>query len=198
MTAGLPISRATGPACIVAGAGAIVTTIVGVGAITPGYRPLTDAVSRLGSPDEPHALLARAGLALFGLLVIAGAQALGEHTPGRERLLAWLVGGFGAAAVVAGLAPKDPPGAPHTVTSQIHVASAIAGGAVLLVAMALVAGSATVRSVRLRATAVCALTTCFVVVFPFTWGTPIYGLVELLLLGLAVGWLVSLAIRLCR
>ena len=34
-----------------------------------------------------------------------------------------------------------------------------------------------------------------VVVFPFTWGSPVYGLLELLLLALAVAWLVALALR---
>jgi hypothetical membrane protein len=181
-------------ASIVASAGTFVATIVGVGLITPGYRPWADAVSRLGSYDEPYALLWRAGFMLFGLLVVAGSAPLGPRVPGRERLLARLVGGFGAAAVVAGLAPKDPPGAVHTLVSQIHVASTLVGGSMLLTAMALVAQYAPRRTDRLTATRVLALTVLAVVVFPFTWGTPVYGVIELLMLTLAVAWLVTLAV----
>jgi hypothetical membrane protein len=196
MIARPPVSlRTPRLACVFASAGALWTTIVCAAAITPGYRPFTDAVSRLGSPDEPHALLARAGFVLFGLLVVAGAGALGEHAPGKERVLAWLIGGFGAAAIMAGLASKDPPGSPHTFMSQIHVASTIVGGAALLAAMALVARHAPRRSDRRTSSTVAALTTIGVVVFPFTWGSTAYGLVELLLLALAVAWLVALALR---
>lgn len=181
--------------CVIASAGAIGMTVLVVGALTPGYRPLADAVSRLASHDEPYALLARAGLVLYGLLVIAGAGPLGEHAPGKERLLAFLIGGYGAAAVVAGLAQKDPPKSAHSFTSQIHVASTLIGGAMLLAAMALVARYAPDRPDRRTATTIGALTTLGVVIFPFTWGSPIYGLVELLLLFLAVAWLVVLASR---
>jgi hypothetical membrane protein len=188
-------SRAARLACIVASAGALWTSIIVVGAITPGYRPLADAVSRLGSPDEPHASLMRAGFVLFGLLVVAGAGALGEHASGKERPLACLIGGFGAAAIVAGLAPKDPPQSAHTLTSQIHVDATIVGGAMLLAAMALVARYGPRRTDRRIARTVGALTMLVVVVFPFTWGSAIYGLLELLLLALAVVWLVALALR---
>ena len=187
--------RAARLACIVASAGALWTTIIVVGALTPGYRPLADAVSRLGSPDEPHALLTRAGFVLYGLLVVAGASALGESAPGRERVLASLIVVFGAAAVVSGLAPKDPPRRAHTLTSQIHIDATIVGGAALLAAMALVARCARCRTDRRIACSVGALTSLIVVVFPFTWGSPVYGLLELLLLALAVAWLVTLAFR---
>ena len=114
---------------VVASAGVLATTIVVAGVLTPGYRPLVDAVSRLGSHDEPHASLLRAGLVLYGALVLTGAGALTRVTPGKERLLAFMIGTFGAASIVAGLAPKDPPGGTHTLISRIHVDADIVGGA---------------------------------------------------------------------
>ena len=121
------------PHCVLA------ATIIVVGAMTPGYRPWADAVSRLASRDEPRRLLARAGLVSYGVLVVVGAGPLADREPQHRKPLAWLIVGFGRAGVVAGLVPKDPPWTPHTFTSSVHVASTIVGGAMLLAAMALVA-----------------------------------------------------------
>jgi hypothetical membrane protein len=180
---------------ILASAVVLAATIVVVGALTPGYSQLSETVSRLGSRGQPHTVLARAGLVLYGLLVVIGAGALGARAPGKERMLAVLVGGFGVAGVVAGIAPKDPPDGPHTLTSQIHVTAAITGGAMLMVAMVLVARYAQLRSDRLAAAVAIAITTSGVIVFPFLWGTAIYGLVERVLLATGSGWLVVLAFR---
>jgi hypothetical membrane protein len=160
-------------------------TLVVIGTATPGYRPWADAFSRLGSYDEPHAVLARAGIVVYGLLVGIGAGPLGGRVPRRTaRLLAFVVAGYGVAAVVAGIAPKDPPGTPHTATSQIHVA-----------AMLLVAVDAVDPAERRVAVAVFVVTACAAVAFPFTWGTEIYGVVELLMLATASLWLAELALR---
>ena len=181
---------------VVASAGVLAATIVVTGLLTPGYRPLVDAVSRLGSRDEPHASLLRVGLVLYGMLVVAGAGALGRSLPGRERVLAFLVGGFGVASIVAGLAPKDPPGSTtHTLISRIHVDADIVGGAMLIAAMALVARCAHTRADRASALAVGVFTLSGVVVFPFTWGAAPYGLIELTLLATASVWLAGLATR---
>ena len=189
-------ARAAALTCMLASAGALAATVVAAGILTPGYRPMADAVSRLGAPDEPHAFLMRAGFVLYGLLVSVGARALAEHVPGKQQLLSALIGGYGAAAIVAGLAPKDPPMSPHTFASEVHVASTIVGGAMLLTAMAVVARCASLRAERRSASGVLAFTSLGVVVFPFTWGSPFYGLVEILLLTLAETWLVTLAYHL--
>ena len=182
--------------CIPASAVVLATTVITVGSVTPGYRPLADAVSRLGSHDEPHAVFIRIGFVAYGLLVLAGAGPLGAHLPGRERVLAVLIGGYGGAAVIAGLAPKDPPRSRHTMVSHVHVDATLVGGAMLIVAMALVARYAPLSADRITATVVGALTTTGVVIFPFMWGSSIYGLIEIALLTMATLWLVVLSVRL--
>jgi hypothetical membrane protein len=180
--------------CIIASAVVLASTIIVVGALTPRYSQLAETVSRLGSRGQPHASLARAGLVFYGLLVVVGAGPLAARVPGKERLLAWLIGGYGAASVVAGVAPKDPEHGPHTLTSQIHVGAAIAGGAMLMTAMALVARYAPQRDDRIRAATVLGAALLGVAVFPFLWGSFVYGLVERALLAMAVGWLITLAL----
>jgi hypothetical membrane protein len=180
---------------VVASSAVLTATVVAAGLVTPGYRPLVDAVSRLGSSDEPHASILRTGLVLYGALVLAGAGALGRVVPGRKRLLACLIGTFGVASVVAGLAPKDPPGSTHTLISRMHVDADIVGGAMLVAAMVLVARSARLPADRRTAWLALTLTTLGVIAFPFTWGAAPYGLIELLLLAIASTWLVALALR---
>jgi hypothetical membrane protein len=180
---------------VVASAAVLVTTVAVAGTVTPGYRPLADAVSRLGSHDEPHAWILRFGLTAYGILVLVGSGPLSAIVPTRARLVALLVAGYGLAAIVAGVAPKDPPRSPHTLTSQIHVAATLVGGAVLLTAMAIASCRAPVRSDRRLARIVGSLTTLGVIIFPFAWGSPVYGLLEMLLLGAATLWLVALALR---
>lgn len=187
--------RAVRRACIIASAVVLASTIIVVGALTPGYSQLAETVSRLGSRGQPHAILARVGLVLYGVLVVFGAGPLGARIPAKERLLVGLVGGYGAASVVTGLAPKDPAYGPHTLTSQIHVGAAIAGGAMLVAAMVLVARYAPRRRERVSAATVLGLALLGIAVFPFLWGTFVYGLVERALLALAVGWLVTLAVE---
>jgi hypothetical membrane protein len=171
----------------------LVATVVVVGSITPGYSQMADTVSRLGSPGQPHAWVARTGFVLYGLLVAAGAGSLGGQAPGRPRTLTWLVRGYAAAAVVAGLASKDPPGPVHTTTSQVHVVATIVGGGLLVAAMALVAHRTTARAARLVAVSFAAVTLMGAVVFRLTWGSSYYGLVERVLLAAGALWVASLA-----
>lgn len=162
---------------------ALVTTIVVVGALTPGYSQSSDTVSRLASPGQPFALVASAGFILYGLLVLAGALTFGDRLVGR------LVAVYGAAAVVAGLAPKDPPDGVPTLASQVHVDATIVGGVAIIAAMAIVAmRSRRVRSSRLSA-ACCLLTCSLAIAFRFAWGSPIYGLIERAMLAVAMVWL---------
>jgi hypothetical protein len=159
-----------------------------------GYRPWADAVSRLGARDEPYRFFARLGIAAYGALIVVGAGPLGAVVSARTRLVSTLTAVFGCSAVVAGLAPKDPPRAPHTLVSHVHIAATLVGGACLLVAMTVVARHGRDAVTRHRARWFFAVAAVGVVVFPFTWGSRVYGCIEIALLTLASVWLSSLAL----
>ncbi len=194
-TRGIRNARLVG---VVASGFVMLLTVVVVGAITPDYSPMAETVSRLGSSGQPHAWWERSGILIYGVLVFVGAGALGACAPSRERLLAWAISGYGVAAVVSGLAPKDPPHARHTLASQVHVDASIGGGAALLLAMLLVARYAPERKSRAATTTLAGVTAAGIIVFRFTWGSSIYGLVERGLLATAVGWLVYLSLSSLR
>ena len=132
----------------VASAGVLGATVVVAGALTPGYSHRAETISRLGSPGQPLAFLVCAGLVLYGFLVAAAARPLGAAVPGPGRTLAGLLRLYGAASVVAGLAPKDAPGGPHTTGSDVHVAATVVGGAAVVAAMVLAACFAPTRTGR--------------------------------------------------
>lgn len=182
-------------AYIVSGAVVLGATIATVGLLTPGYRPWTDAISRLGARDEPFRVLWRSGFAVFGLLVVAGAPEFERRLRAHGRALVHLLTGFGACTVVVGIAPKDPPGTVHTMVSRIHVDSAILAGTLILAAMALAARHASSRRDRVVSAAIATSAFVGVAVFPFTWGTAGYGVIELALVAAAVGWLLALSRR---
>jgi hypothetical protein len=162
-------------------------TVVAIGILTPGYRPAVDTVSRLGSPGQPYAAVARAGFVLYGLLVLAGTPAV--RGPRR------LVGAYGVAAIVAGLAPKDAAGAPHTPWSAIHVDAAVLGGVAIVAAMAVVAGDRSGPSWRRRSSlAAAAITVLAALAFRLCWGSPVYGLLERIVLAVPAVWVGSTAL----
>jgi hypothetical protein len=169
--------------------------VVVLGALTPGYDQWSDTVSRLGSPGERWALATRLVFMIYGLLIIAGAGTLRPSVGRHGRTLALLLSLYGVTSIVAGLAPKDQPGAPHTVTSQLHVASTVTGGVLAIAAMMLVARYGLTRRARRAAIVLAPLTGLAAGVFRFTWGTPVYGLLERLVLGLGMGWISVLAAR---
>ncbi|HEY2286443.1 MAG TPA: DUF998 domain-containing protein [Streptosporangiaceae bacterium] len=169
--------------------------VVVLGALTPGYDQWSDTVSRLGSPGERWALATRVVFMVYGLLVISGAGALRPSVGRHGRALALLLRLYGVTCIVAGLAPKDQPGAPHTATSQVHVASTVTGGALAIAAMMLVARYGLTRRARRAALLLAPLTGLAAGVFRFTWGTPVYGLLERLVLGLGMCWISVLAAR---
>jgi hypothetical membrane protein len=179
---------------VAASAALFALAVVVIGALTPGYDQWSETVSRLASPGERWALAARAVFIAYGLLVIAGASTLRHCVQRHGGALALLLALYGAACIVAGLAPKDQPGI-HTATSQLHVASTVAGGALAIGAMVLVARYGLTRRARRTAAALALLTTMASVILRCTWGSPVYGLCERVVLGLGMCWISVLAAR---
>jgi hypothetical protein len=102
---------------------------------------------------------------------------------------------YGMACVIAGVAPKDQPGAAHTAVSQMHVAAAVLAGALAIGAMALVSRCGLTLATRRAAVAMALLTALASGIFKYTWGTQMYGISERLLLGLGMCWISALAAR---
>src|SRR5439155_15329449 len=95
---------------------------------------------------------------------------------------------YATAAVIAGIAPKDLPDTPHTTASQIHVDATILGGVALVLAMILASRRQRRASDRTVASVIASLVVAGAIVYRFTWGTCLYGVVERSLLALAGGW----------
>jgi hypothetical membrane protein len=180
----------------VAGTVAFVAVVLVLGAITPGYRPAAETVSRLGSRGQAHPWAARSLFVAYGLVVLATCAPLAASVTARSRALAASVAVYAVAGVVAGLAPKDPDGVPVTMASQAHVGATIVGGAALVLAMVLVVRSGRQRLDRVVAAAAAVGVVVGAVVFRQTWGRDYYGVVERLLLGVALAWVAWLCLRL--
>jgi hypothetical protein len=75
------------------------------------------------------------------------------------------------------------------------VASTVAGGALAIGAMVLVARYGLTRRARRTAAALALLTTMASVILRCTWGSPVYGLCERVVLGLGMCWISVLAAR---
>jgi hypothetical membrane protein len=178
--------------CVAVSVAMFALAVVVLGALTPGYNPWSDTVSRLGSPGERWALATRVVFMVYGLLVITGAGTLRPSVRRHGRTLALLLSLYGVTCIVAGLAPKDQPGV-HTIASQVHVASTVVGGTLAIGAMLLVARYGRIPRARRAAAVLALLTTAAAVVLRCTWGTPVYGLSERVVLGLGMGWISALA-----
>ena len=181
--------------CAAASSAVLALAVIVIGSVTPVYSQWSDPVSRLASPGEPWALEARAAFAAYGLLVAAGASTLRHYAWHQQHWLARCLALYAAACVVAGVAPKDQPGAAPTFVSQVHVAAAVLAGALLLGAMTLVSRCGVTRTARRAAVAMALLTGLAAGIFSLTWGTQVYGLSERVLLGLGMGWISALATR---
>ena len=172
--------------------------VLALGSLTPGYSQLADPVSRLASSGERWAPEASGLIAIYGAMVIVGSGSLGQYLrrhdlPRRANLLTLLLASYGVACMVVSIAPKNQPGTPPTLISELHVSAAVIGGGMLFGAMGLVARRAASRAVRSTAIAVGVLTAAGAVALRLTWGTHVYGLNERLLLALGMGWLSALA-----
>lgn len=171
---------------------ALAITLTVAARATPGYSGWRDTVSRLGSPGQPWAGLVQAAFIAYGLLVWVGAAPAGRSV----RLgPAWTgsVQLFAAAAIVAGLAPKDLPGQPHTTASQVHVLATVVGGAAVLVAMVLTARHTASDPVRRWSAGGAIGTVIAAGLFRLTWGSAYYGAIERAVLILPITWLTTIA-----
>lgn len=188
MTVAVPGRRARLLALLTAPAPVVVALLVAA-AGTPGYDHGAETISALAAPGRAMAGLARAAIALYGLVVVLAAPELAGRAPARPTVVRAAVWLYGACAVVAGLVPKVLPGNPPTTASHIHVFVALAGGASLLVAMYVVAAGGPDRTERLVAGIATVVVAVASVVFQRTWGTSVYGTAERVVLGTGVAWL---------
>jgi hypothetical membrane protein len=170
-------------------------TVLLTGALTPGYDHRYDTVSRLASPGQPFAMVVRAAIVAVGVLVALTARALRESAATYRRQVSLLIGVAGAAAVVVGVAPKDPPDVDPTTLSQLHVAASLIGAGALVAAMAYATWSSPHGVERRQSAASLTLIAIAGTAFPFTWGSVVYGLLQRVVLLTALAWLVALARR---
>jgi hypothetical membrane protein len=169
---------------LVAGAVVMAVTVLVAGAWTPGYDLRSDTVSRLASPGQPYAAAVRMAIVVDGLLIVAAARRIGA-----QRGLVVL---SGVATVVAGIAPKDPPHVDATMASRLHVGAAVCSQAALIAAMWMVARRGRHAGERRASALAGTVAIAAAVIFPFTWGSMIYGLLERLLLLVPATWLIAI------
>ena len=170
----------------------VVTTVV-AGVATAGYDPRAETVSRLASPGQPLAGPVAASFVLYGILVVAAATPLAARFAPGSRWAGPLVALYGIAGVLCGLAPKDLPDAPPTTASSVHVLATVVGGAAVVAAMA-IAGWRSVRPAEQSAARVALVVTLIsAAAFRATWGTPVYGAIERIVLGAPLVWLTVVA-----
>jgi len=50
--------------------------ILVVGQITPGYNPISDTVSQMGTPESPYAIVLNGGYIIYGILMVLAAYGL--------------------------------------------------------------------------------------------------------------------------
>jgi len=186
------VTRVRTLGALVAGPLLVISTAV-AGMATEGYDPRAETVSRLASPGQPLAMLVATSFVLYGLLVVVGALPLAARFAPGSRCAGPLVAVYGLAGVVCGLAPKDLPGAPPTTASTVHVLATVVGGAAIVGAMA-IAGWPSIRPTEQRLARVALVVTLIsAVAFRATWGTPVYGAIERVVLGAPLVWLTVVA-----
>ena len=166
-------------------------TVLLAGALTPGYDHRYDTVSRLASPGQPFAMVVRSAIVAVGVLVMLTARTVRESDATSRRLVSLLVGVAGVAAVVVGVAPKDPPDVAPTTISQLHVAASLLGVGALVAAMVHVARSSPDRVEERWSAASATLIVIAGAAFPLAWGTVVYGLLQRIILLTALAWLVA-------
>lgn len=92
-----------------------------LGAVTPGYRPVSDFISTLGAVGAPYAVVQQVNFLVFGAAIIAFGIGLHRfYGDGRRprvgTLFVWL---FGLGVLLAGLFQSDL-AAPESTTNVLH------------------------------------------------------------------------------
>jgi hypothetical membrane protein len=127
----------------VAGPVTFVVSWATAGALTPGYSPLTEPVSRLAAAGAPQRPLMNAGFLVFAAAMPISAIPFRSALPGR----AWL------ASVASGIATAAIAATPLGFSGRLDAAHALAAGSayLTLVALPLAASGSLARSGRRRA-----------------------------------------------
>jgi hypothetical membrane protein len=127
----------------VAGPATFVVSWATAGALTPGYSPLSDPISRLAAGGAQHRPLMNAGFLIFAAALPVYAVPLRSALPGR----AWL------AAVATGIGSAGIAATPLGFSDRLDAAHAVAAGStyVALAALPLLARGPLARSGRRRA-----------------------------------------------
>jgi hypothetical membrane protein len=130
----------------VVGPAGFVAAWAGSGAVTQGYSPVRDAISRLAATGAPTRVPMTAGFVCFGLAVPAYASALRDRVPGR----AWVAAATtGVATLGVAAFPLDR----SATTDAIHGGFATVGYASLALTPVLAARSLEVSGHRKSAAA---------------------------------------------
>jgi hypothetical membrane protein len=126
----------------IAGPVAFVTSWATAGALTPGYSPLTEPISRLASEGAPYRPLMNTGFLIFAVAMPVYAVPLRAALPGR----AWL------AAVAAGVGSAGIAATPLGFSDRLDAAHAVAASStyLALAALPLLASGPLSRSGRRR------------------------------------------------
>ncbi|HEY3239218.1 MAG TPA: DUF998 domain-containing protein, partial [Acidimicrobiia bacterium] len=111
----------------VAGPVTFVTSWAVAGALTPGYSPLTEPISRLAAAGASHRPLMNAGFLVFAAAMPVYAVPLRSALPGRAWLAA-VASGVGSAAITA---------TPLDFSDRLDAAHAVAAGSTYLALAAL-------------------------------------------------------------
>ena len=161
-----------------------------VGANTPGYSPVDDAISRLAALHAPHRAFMTGGFVAFGLGLPAYALALRRTLPGWAWITAFATG---VATLGVALAPLD-----TTAGDNFHNLFAIIGYVTLAATPVLAIGAFVRRGAPgwVRYSAVTGAMSGAVLLA--TMAGPLHGLLQRAGLGIADAWIVVTALQMWR
>lgn len=181
-------------------------TVAG-GLVTPGYSHLSDAISELTSSYAPHRFLLAIGFAVYNLalvvLVIGLWRSGAAARSVRSAYLLLLVAAV-AGLLMIGPFPQDMTGASATFAGGVHLMlAALASAAVFAAAVLLGIGWRHDPRWRALARPTFAAAGALAVSAPVGFalvgpGTPYFGLVERVVIGVILGWLCVVAVHALR
>jgi len=157
------------------------------GALTEGYSPIREAISRLGAAGAPTRLLMSAGFVCYGVALPAYGVALRDSLGGRAWLAATVAG---VATLGAGAFPLDT----SSTRDRIHRGCALVGSASLALTPALGAKTLSARGQNRVAVASGVVGVLSGACLAASTYDPTEGLLQRIGLTLADGWLVVSAL----